>query len=257
MNFQRTILIFLLLLPTVFAQADKEATTGVLRGLLGDLPNACSDVTSSVCIYCLGYVKLLPLAFFFGLFYLILVIGVKSFTKGHPPANVPSIQVGVILISIALSFFIVQIDVGSALSRIATFRDWVGSLIVMSMVTVIAFFVFRILNAFGATPDVGGNPIWMVVLFVLTLVMFGVLIGFAASFAGSQDIVPFFVVFGATLFFTFAFYFLRGTFTGNIVGVILLILYLILFAIIRGDIGAGFLPELFKPSEDFSLGICQ
>ena len=244
------ILFFLLLLPVALAQADREATTGILRGLLGDLPSSCSDITSSVCIYCLGYVKLLPLAFFFGLFYLIFRYGTRLLIKNHSMAEVPSIQIGIILISIALSFFTLQTGaVGGALSRIASFSDWVGGLIVIVGITLISFFGFRILNAMRLTPGIGNNPMAIISILALSLVLIGLFGGFTASLSGGlfPAFLPLFI---AILSVVFLFSLSQGI-ARNAIGAILIFLFLVLLLVIRTD----FLPQLFKEST-FNLGIC-
>lgn len=246
----QTISFFLLLLPTVLAQADKEATTGMLRGLLGDLPSSCSDITSSVCIYCLGYIKLLPLAFFFGLFYLIFRYGIRLLIKNHLLSDVPSIQIGIILISISLSFFTLQSGaVGGALSRIASFSDWVGGLIVIVGITLLSFFGFRILNAMRLTPGIGQNPMAVISILAISLVLIGMFGGFTASLSGGlvPAFLPLFILILAAVFL----FSLSEGIARNIIGAILIFLFLVLLLVVRTD----FLPQLFKESS-FNLGIC-
>jgi len=62
--------IFLLLLPLVIAQGSEIFTKGLLRAILGPLPQACGfSLNSADCIACMGTAKILPFAFFFGLAY--------------------------------------------------------------------------------------------------------------------------------------------------------------------------------------------
>ena len=254
MNIQTIILSFLFILPVAFAQADIEATVGILRGLLGNLPSACSDITSSVCIHCLGYVKLLPLAFFFGVFYLILSYGIRYFLKGAAPRAVPGIQVGIILISIALAFLTLQVGaIGGALSRISSFVDWIGGLIWLMGITVLALFASRILNAVLHT-QAGANPVTMLSILGTLLVLMGFLWGNFASFAGGLS-GWFIVILIGILIAMFASSFFHGA-AGNLAGIVLSFLWFLMFAVLRGDIGSGFLPELLGESK-FDLGICM
>ncbi len=274
MNLVKISIFILLLLPTALAQADVEATTGILRGLLGDLPTPCSDITSSVCIYCLGYVKLLPLAFFFGLFYFILAYGVRYFVKSENPTAIPSVRAGVALISIALAFFTLQSGaVGGALSRIATFTDWINGLLILIWVVIGAIFLSRISNAIrftegvGHAPGVGANPRWMLILVIAGLVLMGFLWLSVASFSTGElnpltaiaDVNPWFtILILGILASMFATFFFHGPMQ-NLATILLIVLYFLLFAALRGALPGveGVLPELLKESPNFPLGICQ
>ena len=105
---------FLLLLPIVIAQSDL-VSRGLVRGVLGPLPQACTfSLSSSDCIACLGQVKILPFTFFFGLTYFAMVFIVFRIFGGRPGEAIgrpevfdlkrvtPSFYYAAILISIAL-----------------------------------------------------------------------------------------------------------------------------------------------------------
>lgn len=74
-----SLIIMSILLPTVvLAQSDQTAfLQAILTIFLGNPPNAClPDFATPLCVQCLGFLKLLPLAFFtvvfFFVFYLIM-----------------------------------------------------------------------------------------------------------------------------------------------------------------------------------------
>ena len=103
------VLAFLVLLPVVFAQAE-TISRGLLRALMGPLPQACSfSLNSSDCIACLGTVKILPFIFFFGLAYFAMVFVVVRIIGGVPKEGLnikkltPSFYYAIILISLALA----------------------------------------------------------------------------------------------------------------------------------------------------------
>ncbi|MBI4010007.1 MAG: hypothetical protein HY361_02325 [Candidatus Aenigmarchaeota archaeon] len=247
---------FLLLVPASLAQADKETTIGVLRGLLGNLPSSCSDITSALCIYCLGYVKLLPLAFFFGLFYLVLNIAVKPFARVEALAQAPSIRIGIILISLSLAFFTIQnTTVGGALSRLGTFSDWTVGLLILVGISVSAFFGFRILNAMISSPSIGSNPIWILAILVLTLIIIGVFVGYVTTFVGGplQIIIVLFSTMSVLVIAVSLFAEPLRTFFAILLFATFIILIMILT---HPNEFANFLPELFQESEEFNLGIC-
>jgi hypothetical protein len=253
MKTQIITLILLLLLPNTFAQADTEATIGILRGIFGDLPTACSDITNSTCIYCLGFVKLLPLAFFFGLFYLIFTYGIRLIVRNQSLGSLPSIHAGIVLISIALSVFTLQGGaVGGALSRISSFSEWIDSLILLIGMGVVAYFAFRIMNAINLTPGVGGRPNTILFVSIATLAFFLVFTGFVAVFAGVSNVFVFSLVlslFFASMVLSFVF---KGP-LGLIFGILALLTLIGLFVL---GIPLELTPSIFGESEGFDLGIC-
>lgn len=256
MQIQIITLIFLLLLPNILAQADTEATTGILRGIFGDLPTACSDITSSTCIYCLGYVKLLPLAFFFGLFYLIFTYGIRLIVRNQPLSRLPSIHVGIVLISMALSIFTLQSGaVGGALSRIFSFSEWIGALIFLIGMGVFAYFVFRIVNAINQTPGIGGQPKTILWTSIITLVTFVVFVGLAAKFAGITEFSFFLLMIALFSTFTVLSFVFRG-FLGILFGIASLITLVVLVISPTLGIPLAFKPSIFGESETFPLDIC-
>ncbi|MBI4010006.1 MAG: hypothetical protein HY361_02320 [Candidatus Aenigmarchaeota archaeon] len=106
------VLSLLLLLPLAIAQSE-IISRGLLRSVLGPLPEACTfSISSSDCIACLGTVKFLPFAFFFGLIYFAMVFLVFRILGQVPnvegrPADIktvtPSLYYAAILISLALA----------------------------------------------------------------------------------------------------------------------------------------------------------
>lgn len=114
-------LIFLISLPLVIAQSSEVVTKGLLRAILGPLPQACSfSLSSSDCIACMGTAKILPFVFFFGLIYFAMVFVVFKILGGFPqgregqqPLNIktatPSFYYAAILISIVLALLTLHI----------------------------------------------------------------------------------------------------------------------------------------------------
>jgi len=113
------IIVFLLLLPVVLAQTEL-ISRGLLRSVLGPLPQACSvTLNSSDCIACLGTAKMLPFAFFFGLVYFAMVFLVFRILGGLPrgregpqtldiKAVTPSFHFAAILISLVLALMLLH-----------------------------------------------------------------------------------------------------------------------------------------------------
>ncbi len=117
-RFNSFVFSFLLLLPIVIAQSD-AISGGLLRAVLGPLPQACSfSFSSSDCIACLGTAKILPFTFFFGLSYFAMVFLVFRMLGTYPrdqrgegvdiKAATPSFYYAAILIALALALVSLQ-----------------------------------------------------------------------------------------------------------------------------------------------------
>jgi len=155
-------LIFLII--TVHAQTDNELITTILRVLLGDLPQPCSTLGSATCTYCIGYLKLLPLLFFFGFFYLMFFIITFGIRGRVQLSNIPSIHIAVLIIAALLSIFLLHTPlITSALTRVESFMNWINwglSLLSFMLAYTIAnrlfgFFMGLITHASTLIPELG------------------------------------------------------------------------------------------------------
>ena len=114
------VLTFLILLPVVIAQSD-VISRGLLRAIIGPLPQACTfSMSSSDCIACLGTAKILPFALFFGLIYFAMVFIVFRMFGGLPTTArgetrsldvkevAPSFYFAAILVSLVLALLMLH-----------------------------------------------------------------------------------------------------------------------------------------------------
>ena len=146
--FNSFILSLLIMLPIVFAQSEL-ISRGLLRAIIGPLPQACSfTLSSSDCIACLGSVKLLPFVFFFGLSYFMMVYIVFRILGSLPPVGretkldiksaTPSFYYAAILISLVLALLTLQFkEVGTFFIGISQLQNIL--ILVFSIVVVITF----------------------------------------------------------------------------------------------------------------------
>lgn len=147
--FKSFILSLLIIIPIVFAQSDL-ISRGLLRAIIGPLPQVCSfALSSSDCIACLGSVKLLPFAFFFGLTYFMMVYIVFRILGGLPkgegggaPLDIkrttPSFYYAAILISLVLALITLQFrEVSTFFLGISQLQNIL--ILVFSIVVVISF----------------------------------------------------------------------------------------------------------------------
>ena len=95
-----------------------------------------------------------------------------------------------------------------------------------------------------------------IAILLITLVLMGVSVGFAASFAGGLS--PAFLLIMVLLFAVMFVFALSQDWARNLWGALLIIIILALLFILRtpNALGPEFLPELFKENPNFSLGIC-
>lgn len=117
------IMSLLVLLPSVLAQSE-VFSKGLLRSILGPLPQACSfSLGSADCIACLSTAKLLPFTFFFGLIYFVMVFLVFRILGGIPSKELgldikkvtPSFYYASILVSIAFALIMLHVREVSSL----------------------------------------------------------------------------------------------------------------------------------------------
>lgn len=126
------------IIPSVLAQLD-TFSDAFLRIFIGKLPSVCtSDIGSTDCIYCLGFVKVLPLLFFFAITYLLLafvILGSTRIRTERGPqsptelAQVPTYHRITLLISILIAILILNLpplDTGipEFISRIRNFQNF-------------------------------------------------------------------------------------------------------------------------------------
>ncbi|MCD6402841.1 MAG: hypothetical protein J7K98_00755 [Candidatus Aenigmarchaeota archaeon] len=127
----------LLIIPYSLAQDEYY---GLLSAILGPLPGVCVDIESPMCWECLIIAKLLPLAFFTALGFMIsLVIVGKMLNPAQPKKTAVEYRITSIMLTIAIAIAILHVanteDLILIFSRIYNVWYWASLMIVIVGVT--------------------------------------------------------------------------------------------------------------------------
>ena len=125
-----------LIFPIGYAQDYQD----ILSAVLGQLPSVCSDIESPLCWECLLIAKILPLAFFTGLGFMInLVLVGKILSPKEPKKTAMEFRITSIMLTIAISIAILHVanpeDLISIFSKVYNIWYWLAWMIVIVGVT--------------------------------------------------------------------------------------------------------------------------
>ena len=130
--------LFAFVIPVALAQLD-VLSDALLRIFIGKLPDVCAlNTFSSDCIYCIGFIRVLPFLFFFAMTYLLLAFAILGSIKvptergAQQPAHfaqAPTYHRIALLISVLVAILVLNLpplDAGipEFLSRISNFQNF-------------------------------------------------------------------------------------------------------------------------------------